>query len=373
MKTKLELIKNYPIESLKNWGDYFGYPESICEKMTDMVDSTDWQNAKIGVLDDFGFQMIRYLINVKKVPLQNIYFLVSEEDETKVELMKKWYSNFIENEIFSIYNINMSFDLIIANPPYGLSNSIAKKIIPVLLEKAKDVVVLVPKNTYKSKALWEKVAKINVIKENVFEDASVQNLTIAKLSKGNSNELDFEELILTEKQKVLRKAIKAYNTVHPTKLIRKVPFGNKIDPKTYKIGEVTLEDAIKQGRIFANTVWTPLDGVHTNQAHDWVCNLQNKWPKEYFDKMPVNLTLFPNKQERDNFSKWWYSCLEKEQGKKLRRGLTNACLDLIRDCRSANGEGYLELFPQVDWSKSWTDAEILKEIGLQEDFLEERG
>ena len=36
----------------------------------------------------------------------------------------------------------------------------------------------------------------------------------------------------------------------------------------------------------------------------------------------------------------------------------------------ANGEGYLELFPQVDWSRSWTDKEILKELGLPEDFLE---
>ena len=82
MKTKVDLIKNYPIESLKNWGDYFGYPENICKSMTDMVgDAFNWKGAKIAVLDDFGFQMIRYLMNAKKVPLQNIYFLVSEGDE----------------------------------------------------------------------------------------------------------------------------------------------------------------------------------------------------------------------------------------------------------------------------------------------------
>jgi len=120
MKTKLELIKNYPVESLKNWGDYFGYPEAICEKMTDMVSDVDWANSKIAVLDDFGFQMINFLINTKKVPLQNIYFLVSEVDENKIDLMKKWYSVFVENEVLSVYNINnMSFDLIIANPPYA--------------------------------------------------------------------------------------------------------------------------------------------------------------------------------------------------------------------------------------------------------------
>lgn len=121
MKTKLELIRNYPIEALKNWGDYFGYPEAVCKNMVDMATATDWQNAKIAVLDDFGFQMIKYLIKVKNVPLQNIYFLVSEEDEFKVELMRKWYSNFLENTTIQTYNIDMSFDLIIANPPFDRS------------------------------------------------------------------------------------------------------------------------------------------------------------------------------------------------------------------------------------------------------------
>lgn len=144
MKTKIELIKNYPVESLKNWGDYFGYPEAICKSMIDIAGTTDWQNAKIAVLDDFGFQMINYLINTKKVPLQNIHFLVSESDEAKVELMKKWYSVFLENEISSVYNINNMFDLIIANPPYGASThaKIAKALMDI--KSAKEYIFLCP-------------------------------------------------------------------------------------------------------------------------------------------------------------------------------------------------------------------------------------
>lgn len=144
MKTKIELIKNYQVESLKNWGDYFGYPEVVCKSMTDMVSTTDWQNAKIAVLDDFGFQMIRYLIREKKVPLQNIYFLVSESDEAKIELMKKWYSCFLENEISSIYNIDNMFDLIIANPPYGASThaKITKSLMDI--KSAREYIFLCP-------------------------------------------------------------------------------------------------------------------------------------------------------------------------------------------------------------------------------------
>lgn len=85
---------------------------------------------------------------------------------------------------------------------------------------------------------------------------------------------------------------------------------------------------------------------------------------------PVNAFVFLNKQERDNFSKWWYSCLEGAQGKKLRIGLTNACLDLIRDAISSSGGYYETYFPNLDWSRPWTDEEILKELGLPEDFLE---
>ena len=45
----------------------------------------------------------------------------------------------------------MSFDLIIANPPYGKSSSLSKKVINSLLENkvAEEMVVLAPTNTYK--------------------------------------------------------------------------------------------------------------------------------------------------------------------------------------------------------------------------------
>lgn len=146
MKTKLELIKNYPTEALKNWGDYYGYPEVICKYLTDMAGSAfNYQNAKIAVLDDYGFQLTNYLIKVKNVPLQNIYFILSEEDETKVELMKKWYSNFIENEIFSyVYINNMTFDRIIGNLPYKASTH--AKIAKFLMDKgiAREYVFLCP-------------------------------------------------------------------------------------------------------------------------------------------------------------------------------------------------------------------------------------
>ena len=286
----------------------------------------------------------------------------------------------------TILNLNMSFDLIIANPPFGLNNSIAKKIIPAVLSQTKDLVVLVPKNTYKSKACLNHVKKISIV-DNVFEDAAAQNLSIALLNKDYTNtEITMESISLSPKQLQLATAIKIYNKTHAKHYNRVkfsgAPIGNKMEKTIEKtaidgicdylktIANMKLKDAKDAGLFFVTTVWTPSNGVHMNHAHDWTYNLEGKWDPDWDRMCPVNASVFLNKQERDNFSKWWYSCLEREQGKKLRSGLTNACLDLCRDAISAGGIGYEIYFPNLDWSKSWTDKEILKEIGLPEDFLE---
>ena len=273
-----------------------------------------------------------------------------------------------------------SFDLILSNPPYGLNNSLAKKIIPAVLSQTKEMVVLVPKNTYKSKACLDHVKKLSRV-DNVFEDAAVQNLSIALLNKDYTNtEITMESISLSPKQLQLATAIKTYNKTHAKHYNRLkfsgAPIGNKME-KTVKeaalegiceylkpIANMKLKDAKDADLFFVTTVWTPSNGVHTSHAHDWTYNLEGKWDPDWDRMCPINASIFLNKQERDNFSKWWYSCLEREQGKKLRSGLTNACLDLCRDAISTGGGGYEIYFPNLDWSRPWTDQEILAELGL---------
>lgn len=99
-------------------------------------------------------------------------------------------------------------------------------------------------------------------------------------------------------------------------------------------------------------------------------NLKNNidWNKK---GLPMHGFYFEKAFQKNNFSNWWYSCNSNQSGKKSRIGLTNFILSILRDARSANGGGYDEFFPNIDWSHPWTDKEILKEIGLPEDFLEE--
>ena len=403
MKTKLDLIKNYPPEAPGNWGKYFGYPEAICKYLTDMADVADWQNIKIAVLNDFSFQMINFLIKVKNVPLQNIYFLVSEDneikDEIKIESMKEWYSNFVGNEIFSYdYINNMVFDLIIGNPPYGKSSSLAQQIIVTVKVYAKQSIWLVPVNTCKYDEVLKSCESVNILSRadsNLFEGATTGRLSLLKISpKTNNNSfLVYEDLILSTLDKKLielRKATKAYNEKIGTKSIYTIDGSyllKKYDktlkeaskqtlPKTFEsIANRNVKDLRDEGYCFYNTVRSTVDGVHFTDGYDRRYNFEGIWDNKVDTAHSGDLLCFESKEARNNFRDWWYSCTKKYANKVEcnRRGLTNMYLTLLGNCVSLSaGIGYyIDYFPQVDWSHPWTDQEILKEIGLPEDFLGE--
>jgi len=370
MKTKLELIKNYPIESLKNWGDYFGYPESICKSMTDMV-ACDWKNSKIAILDDFGFQMINFLIDVKKVPLQNIYFLVSESDESKVELIKKWYSNFIENEISSVYNINNMFDLIIANPPYGKSSGLAQRIVPQVIKAAQQIVYLAPTNTYKIPEL-EYVQNIARVDGSVlFGDASIYDLCITRMAKEIGPYKDYASLVLNKKELTLYRNIRVYNKSHPTHFkVEKDFMGckkdwNKMFAFSFAINNGGSTDAKPWSEIVDLTQYTE---KHQGPTSDIKFNFGNDF-EAYYNNLKGNVSYpklidMGSTQEKGNFKNWYY---------KAGR-LVNKIRSIISQCENITPrpQCYIDYFPHVDWSRPWTDKEILKELGLSEDFLEEK-
>ena len=273
--------------------------------------------------------------------------------------------------------------LIIMNPPYGLNSSVAKKIIPQVLPTCKTAVVLVPKSTYKNEKCMQHLKEIKLV-ENAFKDAAVQNLSIAVLEKDWENtSITMESISLSPKQMQLATAVKEYNKTHEKPYNRLslsgAPIGNKMSKTVEKaalngicnhlkpIADMKLKEARDAGLLFVTTVWVLVDGVHTSHAHDWTYNLEGKWDSDWDRMCPVNATVFLNKQERDNYRDWWYSCLKREKGKKLRSGLTNAILDICRD--AIGSSGFEIYFPNLDWSRPWTDQEILKEIGLPEDFL----
>lgn len=283
---------------------------------------------------------------------------------------------FIEG-LHSIFN-NMPFDLIIANPPYGKQCKLAKPIIKKILEAAPIAVVLCETIGFtQDESIMHKVVHLEKI-PNPFTDALIQNLAIAKLNiAANNVEFSREFFTLDDKRYQLVQAIKSYNKTHARSWENIAYFNTKetkklSECKTYDciLADASCKDLFENNQVFVYTIRVAGDGVHVDGDDTKVNNLEkDAWinpHKRYFDAF-----VFATSLEKQNFRNWWNSCIQ-NTGKKSRDGLTNTILSIICECVSggAGVEAYKTYFPNLDWSKSQTDQEILKEIGLPEDFLE---
>lgn len=271
----------------------------------------------------------------------------------------------------------MSFNLVISNPPYGKQCSLAKPIIKKILEAAPIAVVLCETIGFtQDESIMHKVVHLEKI-PNPFTDALIQNLAIAKLnSAANNVEFSREFFTLDDKRYQLVQAIKSYNKTHArsweniayfnTKEIKKLS-----ECKTYDciLADASCKDLFENNQVFVYTIRVAGDGVHVDGDDTKVNNLEkDAWinpHKRYFDAF-----VFATSLEKQNFRNWWNSCIQ-NTGKKSRDGLTNTILSIICECVSggAGVEAYKTYFPNLDWSKPWTDQEILKELELPEDFL----
>lgn len=281
------------------------------------------------------------------------------------------------------------FSKIIANPPYGKSSSLSKKIVNSLLENkvAKEMVVLAPRNTYKNSKILAHVATYQGV-ENCFTDATIGRLTVTRVVPDTVNKYTYESISLNKKQVELLSAIRKYNSCHDAHFhpiyggdlskkwnlqLKDTNSRIQLSENLKSISDKKLADLVENFQCFIKTTWTPFDGVHVSDSHDIRYNLNNifneKVKEGWFKSRCGDLFVFKDRSSRENFNKWWYSC--RELYGKERKGLTNYILDML--CEAVSGStgvsSFYDYLPHVDWSRPWADQEILKEIGLPEDFL----
>lgn len=256
----------------------------------------------------------------------------------------------------------MSFDLIIANPPYGKNSSLSKKIVNTLLENkaAKELIVIAPWRTFEEKLEHIKDWK-NI--PNVFEDAAIKGLAIATLNqKPVKVYKSFTELLLIKKLNQLYKAIQEFNVKSTCKY--------NIEAFDRKLTDVDFE-AYSKRNIFLFTIRCANNRVHIlDSAKDCQFNLLHKPLKDVAPGFHDMTITFETKQELQNFTDWWYK--EPGTGEAAQKTLIYNLFEIIV-CMTGSSAGtkwYREVLPALDWSRPWTDKEILKEIGLPEDFLE---
>ena len=262
------------------------------------------------------------------------------------------------------------FTKIIANPPYGKSGNLSKKIVNKMLEwkVAKEVVVLAPPKTFYGVLDYSKELKCvssYLNKTFVFEDAAVETLFLDHIVAEKQNKYkEPSAFLLDEKHKVFRNAVIEYNKTHSNNV--KLFGGNGVQ-KYEKSKYFGFEDPL----LFEVPIYTPspLNGV-ARQGESYEHNVLEKpvdWESREKGRGP-GLLYFANQVEYDNFSSWWYSAKKRREG-----GLINFMFDILFILYGGGPSllKYVEVIPNVDWSRPWTDSEILKEIGLPENFLGE--
>ena len=254
----------------------------------------------------------------------------------------------------SLRNGVVMFGKIIANPPYG---KIGTQILQKLQTLAPQVVALEQSADIKRDKLFQYIDKIEG-PYNCFEDAAVAVYAFSlKNKKVHSMEWESwsadyrydKNIAPFYKKNFARKEPWKYHCWESEEEWRRL----FEEDKTFLLTLRTVENGVHSGEDALDVYWnkkhickfTP--GERTTGGFSSV-DKQGKYAAQGYE--------FETKEEKENIINWWYNS---KMASKLCWGLK----------KQSFGRGYL---PRVDWSKPHDDGSILKELGLPEDFLEEK-
>ena len=264
------------------------------------------------------------------------------------------------------------FDLIIANPPYGKSSSLSKKIVNTLLENkvAEEYVVLAPPRSFLD--TLDRIVEFENkgLTSDLFDIPAANGIRVY-CTKYTNNEVnkysEFDLRFYDKRLKQLAEAIHSYNKKHETFIDTNYEYGG-LSWKTLNYLSAEIKKGLDPNRIFLIPYFTPRNGVQWGECGDHNNGIK-LWDFEKGSSSALAIVL------KENYKKYFNEYFYKYYKDKERRvnGLLNQFLMCIRLgwSDSPGVEAYLEYLPHLDWSHPWTDQEILKELGLPEDFLEE--
>ena len=272
----------------------------------------------------------------------------------------------------------MSFDLIIANPPYGDGNkgTLPRKIIKAVKNCTKESIWLMPTTYFQYDNMFKEIANLKrfskIESQNIFEGASCPPLSIVRFD-GKVHNLFGDKFDYSLPKTPLVNAFRQYNKIHPSccdlrsSILRHNNLGVKdgkspsaFDPETFKLYN---QDFYERTLVFG-MYWIS-NGIHADEGNaidnfwnyklDSYEDFQTK-VKELDAHPDLHAATFKSKQEKQNCEKYRHGEL---YSKLLSEFDNGGSIEYIRLC-----------ILNLDWSHPWTDKEILKEIGLPEDFLE---
>ena len=343
-----------------------GYTDKIADKVIAKLSKLD-KDKTIVIINDITLQMADKLL---EVGYKNIYLAFGSfnkdgtvsKDKIVYNIMKAVIENNIKEKLNAIsleemFTMKIKFDGIIANPPYGkIGANITKKIIDTV--DFNEYINLLPANDYKRvDDLWNYQSNIEPIKDG-FADAGVTT-HVAKIHKNRINSLSKEHF-----------DISTYDNDNLNKF-----FSQNINRAHYAIDAVpftglTIKNA-GHWNVDNTFILHNRDQNHASMGYKksftWKWNIEKS---VNFDDLVsrketnadnVQLTFcnitFNTAVERNNFTEFMY-----HNHNFIRMIWTAMKVDM--GIRSVG-------FPKVDWTRSWTVEEILKDYGYTEDEIKE--
>ena len=341
-----------------------GYTDKIADKVIAKLSKLD-KDKTIVIINDITLQMADKLL---EAGYKNIYLAFGSfdkdgavsKDKTVYNIMKAVIENNIKEKLnaISLEEIfNMKIDGIIANPPYG---AIGANIAYTIREKIdyECFVNLLPANDYKrnkTKDLFNYQSEMEPVNDG-FDDAAVTtHLCLVSKNKANNMTLD-----AFERSQYIDPSLDKYfeeNSKRQSTVIDKY---------------LPSRDLVKQAGPERSLIFTKRDVNHkhlpySKKVNSYKWNVESSITADYLinntaidfnNAVSIEMLICATHLEKINQANFYYS----KDGFKFISKLFTA----------VNVDSRIELtkiLPKVDWTRSWTVEEILKDYGYTEDEI----
>ena len=344
--------------------DYFVFAGNTIDTVIKMIQNRAAKDAV--VVDDLGLQIVDRLY---QEGLKNITLILTRIPKGHIafvsELIKRTFPN-IKIDVKHIEEIDyMKTDLLISNPAYG---AIGANITDTLRQKIdyKEFINLLPANDYKrnkTKDLFKYQSSMMPI-SNGFTDAAVTT-HVARIHKGTVEDLapninmtldEFERSQYIDR--ILDKYFEENSKRQPTVIDKYLPSRDlvkQIGPERSLI--FTKRDVNHKHLPYSKKVNSYKWNVESSITADY---LINNTAVDFNNAVSIEMLICATSLEKINQANFYYS----EDGFKFISKLFTA----------VNVDSRIDLtkiLPQVDWTRSWTVEEVLKDYDYTEEEIAE--
>ena len=322
----------------------------MSDKCLDAIISRVYKDVEsVLVIDDAGLQVVRklYDLGIKDVTLTFYTYDIKYIFDNFVYIINNIFRDLNVKLVSFEEAIKMKFDLIISNPPYGkIGAQITKKIIDDV--DYKEFINLLPANDYKRvPELWQYQSDMEPCID-AFEDAAVTT-HVAKLHKNKVNNITAFQFDIS---------------VHPTHYLDKYFILNN-DKYHY-----ALDEARHEQDLTISTKTTYCFG-HRDLNHGYLPFKGLNYRYNFIED--INIDYMIKNSSNDNYYVKFKTALEKQNFRDFLKQTNTGYLFFKLMCFELNVDSKFSasVFPKVDWTRSWTVEEILKEYNYTDEEIKE--